>query len=76
MLWSFTPKVFNCEQRIVPAIRILKILQTSDGVAMTCKGCHSDRQSGFNGGIAIHFGGLEGLDKLPSMLRRNTVELR
>ena len=30
---------------------------------MTCKGCGSDRQSGFNGEIAIHFRGLEGLDK-------------
>ena len=30
---------------------------------MTCKGCHSDRQSVFNGEIAIHFRGLEGLDK-------------
>ena len=30
---------------------------------MTCKGCHSDKQSMFNGEIAIHFRGLEGLDK-------------
>ena len=30
---------------------------------MTCKGCHSDRQSVFNGEIAIHFRGLEGLDQ-------------
>jgi hypothetical protein len=30
---------------------------------MTCKGCHSDRQRVFNGEIAIHFRGLEGLDK-------------
>jgi len=30
---------------------------------MTCKECHSDRQSAFNGEIAIHFRGLEGLDK-------------
>jgi hypothetical protein len=30
---------------------------------MTCKGCHSDRQRVFNGEIAIHFPGLEGLDK-------------
>jgi hypothetical protein len=30
---------------------------------MTCKGCGSDRQSVFNGEIAIHFRGLEGLDK-------------
>ena len=30
---------------------------------MACKGCHSDRQSIFNGEIAIHFRGLEGLDK-------------
>ncbi len=30
---------------------------------MACKGCHSDRQSVFNGEIAIHFRGLEGLDK-------------
>jgi hypothetical protein len=30
---------------------------------MTCKGCHSDRQRAFNGEIAIHFPGLEGLDK-------------
>jgi hypothetical protein len=30
---------------------------------MTCKGCHSDKQSVFNGEIAIHFPGLEGLGK-------------
>jgi hypothetical protein len=30
---------------------------------MTCKGCHSDKHSVFNGEIAIHFPGLEGLDK-------------
>ena len=30
---------------------------------MTCKGCHSDRQRVFNGELAIHFRGLEGLDK-------------
>jgi len=30
---------------------------------MACKGCGSDRQSVFNGEIAIHFRGLEGLDK-------------
>ena len=30
---------------------------------MTCKGCDSDRQRVFNGEIAIHFPGLEGLDK-------------
>jgi len=30
---------------------------------MTCKGCQSDKRSVFNGEIAIHFPGLEGLDK-------------
>jgi hypothetical protein len=30
---------------------------------MTCKGCQSDKQSLFNGEIAIHFPALEGLDK-------------
>ena len=30
---------------------------------MKCKGCHSDSQRVFNGEIAIHFPGLEGLDK-------------
>jgi hypothetical protein len=30
---------------------------------MTCKGCHSDEQSVFNGEAAIYFPGLEGLDK-------------
>jgi hypothetical protein len=30
---------------------------------MACKGCHSDKQSVFNGEIAIHFPGLEGLNK-------------
>jgi hypothetical protein len=30
---------------------------------MTCKGCHSEKQSVFNGEIAIHFPALEGLDK-------------
>jgi len=28
-----------------------------------CKGCGSDRQSVFNGEIAVHFPGLKGLDK-------------
>ena len=30
---------------------------------MSCKGCHSNNQSAFNGEIAIHFPGLKGLDK-------------
>jgi hypothetical protein len=30
---------------------------------MTCKGCHSEKQNVFNGEIAIHFHGFEGLDK-------------
>jgi hypothetical protein len=30
---------------------------------MYCKGCHSDKQSIFNGEVAIHFSGHEGLDK-------------
>jgi hypothetical protein len=30
---------------------------------MICKKCHSQKQSAFNGEIAIHFKGLEGLDK-------------
>ena len=30
---------------------------------MACKGCRSDKQSVFNGEIAIHFRGLEGLDQ-------------
>ena len=30
---------------------------------MTCKKCHSDTQSVFNGELAIHFRGLKGLDK-------------
>lgn len=30
---------------------------------MVCKRCQSDKQSVFDGEIAIHFGGLEGLDK-------------
>jgi hypothetical protein len=30
---------------------------------MTCKGCHSDNQSTFNGELAIHFPGRNGLDK-------------
>lgn len=30
---------------------------------MTCKRCHSDKQGVFNGEFAIHFRGLEGLDK-------------
>jgi len=30
---------------------------------MSCKSCDSDRQSRFTGEIAIHFPGLEGLDK-------------
>jgi hypothetical protein len=30
---------------------------------MTCRGCHSEKQSVFNGEIAIHFPGLKGRDK-------------
>jgi hypothetical protein len=30
---------------------------------MTCKDCQSDKQSVFNGELAIHFPALEGLDK-------------
>ena len=30
---------------------------------MTCKACHSDKQRVFNGETAIHFPGLDGLDK-------------
>jgi hypothetical protein len=30
---------------------------------MPCKACHSDKQRVFNGEIAIHFPGLEGLNK-------------
>jgi hypothetical protein len=30
---------------------------------MACKRCASDRQGSFNGEIALHFPGLEGLDK-------------
>jgi hypothetical protein len=30
---------------------------------MVCKRCASDSQSAFNSEIAVHFGGLEGLDK-------------
>ena len=29
----------------------------------SCKQCHSDSQRTFNGEVAIHFPGLEGLDK-------------
>jgi hypothetical protein len=30
---------------------------------MSCSGCQSDKQRVFNGEIAVHFPGLEGLDK-------------
>jgi len=30
---------------------------------MACKACGADRQNSFNGEIAIHFPGLQGLDK-------------
>jgi hypothetical protein len=30
---------------------------------MICKGCNSDNPSTFNGEVAIHYPGLEGLDK-------------
>ena len=30
---------------------------------MSCKGCASDEQRNFNGELAIHFPGLESLDK-------------
>ena len=32
---------------------------------MVCKACGSDRQSEFNGEVAIHFPGLHGLNKPP-----------
>jgi hypothetical protein len=28
-----------------------------------CKTCHAENQRNFNGGVAIHFPGLKGLDK-------------
>ncbi len=30
---------------------------------MTCKGCYSDKQGVFNGEVAAHFPGIEGLNK-------------
>jgi hypothetical protein len=30
---------------------------------MPCKSCQSERQSNFNGELAVHFRGLKGLDK-------------
>jgi hypothetical protein len=30
---------------------------------MTCKGCHSEKRSVYNGEVAIHFSGREGLEK-------------
>jgi hypothetical protein len=48
---------------MVAAICTIATLYTRKGVAMTCKGCHSDKQRVFNGEFAIHFRGLEGLDK-------------
>lgn len=30
---------------------------------MSCEGCHSDKQGVFNGEFAIHYRGVEGLDK-------------
>jgi predicted nucleic-acid-binding Zn-ribbon protein len=35
----------------------------NEGIAMTCKRCHSNKQSVFNGELAIHFPGFEGLNK-------------
>jgi len=40
---------------------------------MACKECHSDRQRVFNGEIAIHFRGLEGLDQPIVWVFRETV---
>lgn len=37
--------------------------RNSIGVAMYCKRCQTDKQSVFNGEVAIHFSGHEGLDK-------------
>ena len=48
------------------AVLIGMVLYVSGhGVAteMTCKACGSERQSKFNGEIAVHFPGLQGLDK-------------
>ena len=33
------------------------------GCVMACKGCGSEKQKAFGGEVAIHFPGLEGLDK-------------
>ena len=35
----------------------------TEGTPMTCSACDSDRLSTFNGEIAIHFPGLEGLNE-------------
>jgi hypothetical protein len=50
-------------EKIIP----IKLARSSSNIPrvkiMLCKACHSDKQSLFNGEIAIHFPGLEGLNK-------------
>jgi hypothetical protein len=64
--------MFHFEQRMVAAVRTIATSPTRRG-AMACKGCHSDRQSVFNGEIAIHFRGREGLDTVVWVFQKTVV---
>jgi hypothetical protein len=51
-------KVVNFEHHTMTASRSIS-RRKKDGLAMSCKGCQSDKPRVFNGEIAIHFPGLE-----------------
>jgi hypothetical protein len=56
-------EVFNFEHRPIAGESYHYAPIRNEGFALNCKGCHSDKQRVFNGEIAVHFRGLEGLDK-------------
>ena len=62
-LASILPRLRNAVTICAPqwAAILMASLQGRE-CAMSCKSCHSECQSHFNGEIAIHFPGLKGLD--------------
>jgi transcription elongation factor Elf1 len=56
-------KLFNHQERCYPLVVATQSIRVRKEGLMTCKWCGSDRQSRFTAEVAIHFPGLEGLDK-------------
>jgi len=62
-----TPSLFSLAQKTKELYsqsnRLINAIMMSAQRSSHCKSCQSSNQSSFNGEIAIHFPGLEGLDK-------------